>query len=59
MSTNAVEIRDLSFRYQGASELALKKVNLTVRKGEITLLVGPTGAGKSTLYMCMNGLIPI
>ena len=58
MSTNAVEIHDLSFRYQGASELALKKINLTVRKGEITLLVGPTGAGKSTLYMCMNGLIP-
>ena len=45
MSTNAVEIHDLSFRYQGASELALKKVNLTVRKGEITLLVGATGAG--------------
>lgn len=58
MSTNAVQIEDLSFRYQGARQASLRKVNLNIRRGEITMLIGPTGAGKSTLYMCLNGLIP-
>lgn len=53
-----VKIEDVSFRYAGATAPALKDVSLAVRRGEIMLLIGPTGAGKSTLYMCLNGLIP-
>lgn len=33
-------------------------MNLTVRRGEFTLLTGPSGCGKSTLCRCFNGLIP-
>src|SRR5258708_37999170 len=58
MPTNAIEIEGLSFQYSGALAPAPRDVNLTFRAGEIALLVGPTGAGKSTLYMCLNGLIP-
>ena len=58
MLTNAVEIEDLTFCYQGTRQPALRAVNLTIPRGEVAMLIGPTGAGKSTLYMCLNGLIP-
>jgi ABC-type polar amino acid transport system ATPase subunit len=34
----------------------LNAVSLTVNKGEVTALVGPSGGGKSTLLRCINGL---
>jgi polar amino acid transport system ATP-binding protein len=34
----------------------LHGVSLTVNKGEVTALVGPSGGGKSTLLRCINGL---
>jgi energy-coupling factor transport system ATP-binding protein len=58
MQKNAVVIESLTFKYASAQEPALKDIDLTFRQGEIALLIGPTGAGKSTLYMCLNGLIP-
>jgi len=58
MSDYTVEIEHLTFQYRGAAEPALRDINLTLRRGEIALLIGPTGAGKSTLYQCLNGLIP-
>jgi ATP-binding cassette subfamily B protein len=44
-----VEFRDVSFRYPGAAEAALRGVSLRVMPGETIALVGETGAGKSTL----------
>jgi ABC-type branched-subunit amino acid transport system ATPase component len=35
--------------------VALKKVNLAIRKGEIVGLIGPNGAGKTTLFNCICG----
>jgi simple sugar transport system ATP-binding protein len=35
---------------------ALREVSLTLRRGEITALVGDNGAGKSTLVRCMSGI---
>jgi energy-coupling factor transporter ATP-binding protein EcfA2 len=54
----AVQVRGLTFYYQGASEPALSDVDLVLERGEIAALVGPTGAGKSTLFMALTGLIP-
>jgi energy-coupling factor transport system ATP-binding protein len=54
----AVLVEDLSFRYSGGTEPVLRKVNLDIPQGALVLLVGATGAGKSTLYMTLNGLIP-
>ena len=53
-----LEIEDLSFKYRSRSELALKHVSLKVAKGEILLIAGASGCGKTTLARCINGLIP-
>ncbi|MEM1509636.1 MAG: ABC transporter ATP-binding protein [Thermofilaceae archaeon] len=54
----AIEVKNLSFRYLGKSEPALKNITLEVKRGEVVLLAGRSGSGKSTLIKCVNGLIP-
>ena len=46
--TGDVEYKDLSFSYQKGKEV-LKNINLKVKEKETVAVVGPTGAGKSTL----------
>jgi len=53
-----IEVKDLTFKYPNSKEPALKNVSLTVERGEIVVVMGPTGAGKSTLAYCLNGTIP-
>jgi energy-coupling factor transporter ATP-binding protein EcfA2 len=53
-----IEIKNLSYTYAGADTSALSSINLTLEKGELILLTGGTGSGKTTLCRCMNGLIP-
>ena len=38
------------------TETILDGINLSVRKGEVVVVLGPSGCGKSTLLRCMNGL---
>jgi len=52
-----LECVQVSKRFGGVQ--ALKKVNITARKGEITGLVGPNGSGKTTLLSCINGAYTI
>ncbi len=51
-------LSDLAFTYRDAPEPALNQINYRHRRGEFTVIVGETGAGKSTLCRCLNGLIP-
>lgn len=44
-----IEIRGLSFSYQGAQDLALKNIQVTIPAGKTVALVGRSGSGKSTL----------
>jgi ATP-binding cassette subfamily B protein len=54
--TGVLEAHDLSFRYQGAERRALANVTLRIEPGERLALVGPTGAGKSTLAKLLSRL---
>ena len=51
-------LSDLAFTYRDAPEPALIQINYRHRRDEFTVIVGETGAGKSTLCRCLNGLIP-
>jgi ATP-binding cassette subfamily B protein len=44
-----VEFQDVTFSYSGAEEPALAHISFTARPGEVTAIIGGTGAGKSTL----------
>ena len=54
----AIDIQNLSFRYRDRQELAISSINLQVMPGELLLLAGASGCGKTTLIRCINGLIP-
>ena len=51
-------IEGLSFRYRTRPELALDDVYLSLNRGELLLVAGASGCGKTTLIRCINGLIP-
>lgn len=54
-----IELKDVSFRYaQGATGAGLDGVDLRVRPGEVVVLTGESGCGKTTLTRVLNGLIP-
>jgi ATP-binding cassette, subfamily B, multidrug efflux pump len=44
-----VEFQDVTFSYPGAEEPALSNISFSTQPGEVTAIIGSTGAGKSTL----------
>ncbi|HOD05111.1 MAG TPA: ABC transporter ATP-binding protein, partial [Anaerolineaceae bacterium] len=56
--TPPLVIEDLSFRYRSRTDWALKHINLTVQPGQVLLIAGASGCGKTTLIRCLNGLVP-
>ncbi|MEM1575519.1 MAG: energy-coupling factor transporter ATPase [Nitrososphaerota archaeon] len=55
---SVIEFNNFSWQYAGSKNWALKEINLKIRDGEFVVITGPSGAGKTTLCLCMNGLIP-
>lgn len=53
-----IEIKELTFKYSDSKKNALENVSLTIEKGDFVGLIGESGAGKTTLCSCINGLIP-
>ena len=49
VSSPIFELKDVSFKYPGASTMALENVNLSVEEGKFYVVVGANGAGKTTL----------
>ena len=60
---SVIEISQLSYAYppllpDGQPVQVLRGIDLAVERGECLAILGPTGAGKSTLCMALNGLVP-
>lgn len=58
-----IEVDDLHYAYPPLTEggepiPVLKGVSLRVERGEFLSIMGPTGAGKTTLCLAMNGIVP-
>ncbi len=53
----AIEISHVAYRY--GQRVALDDISLTVRDGEILVLLGKNGSGKSTLFRLLSTLVPL
>jgi len=54
-----VEYVDATRLYPGTPEPAVNNLNLTIKDGELLVLVGPSGSGKSTALRMLAGLEPL
>ncbi|ULR50290.1 ABC transporter ATP-binding protein [Streptomyces deccanensis] len=53
-----IRFEDVSVTYDGAAEPTVRGVDFEVPEGELVLLVGPSGVGKSTVLGAVSGLVP-
>jgi energy-coupling factor transport system ATP-binding protein len=51
-------IEGLSFQYRTRPEKAIENISFELKPGEMLLIAGSSGCGKTTLARCINGLIP-
>ncbi len=58
MNSAMIETEHLSFTYSGGTTPALSDVCLSIETGEILGIIGPSGAGKTTLAQALSGAIP-
>ena len=58
MASDIISLKDVTFSYKGSKRHALDGITLNVKQGECVAILGPTGAGKSTLACVMNGTAP-
>ena len=56
MKNTIIEARDVCFKYEGASTLAVDHVTLDVAEGEFLAILGRNGSGKSTFAKLLNAL---
>ncbi|KUN39049.1 cobalt ABC transporter ATP-binding protein [Streptomyces longwoodensis] len=53
-----IRFENVSVTYDGAAEPTVRGVDFTIPEGELVLLAGPSGVGKSTLLGTVSGLVP-
>ncbi|WXR61397.1 ABC transporter ATP-binding protein [Peptostreptococcaceae bacterium AGR-M142] len=57
-----ISLKNISFKYQNDDEennnLELNNIDLDIKKGEVVLICGESGCGKTTITRLLNGLIP-
>jgi len=58
MPAASLVIENLSFQYRTRPEPAIENISFELKPGELLLIAGSSGCGKTTLARCINGLIP-
>ena len=58
MLDSPLVIENLSFQYRTRPEPAIQNISFELKPGEVLLIAGSSGCGKTTLARCINGLIP-
>ena len=51
----SIRIKDLSYKYAGADDYALRNINMDIKPGQIVCIAGPGDAGKTTLTNILTG----
>jgi energy-coupling factor transport system ATP-binding protein len=55
---DCVTIKNVSYHYPTGTHKSLKKINLSINKGEFVAIIGKNGAGKTTLCNVIRGFVP-
>lgn len=58
MTPSPLVVDNLSFRYRDRQGAAIHNISFEAKPGEVLLIAGASGCGKTTLIRCINGLIP-
>ena len=54
---NKLELNSIDFKYQGSRSYSIKDFNLILKRGDFVAIIGPSGAGKTTIVDIIMGLI--
>ena len=55
--TPKVEMKEVNFKYPGTEDFAVSGANLSIKPGSVVAIVGPSGAGKTTLIDLILGVL--
>jgi len=58
MTKEIIQIENLTYQYAHTDKPALVDINLSINKGEYLAIIGPCGAGKTSLAPSLNGIVP-
>jgi len=58
MKNPIVKFDRVTYSYPRTETPAIQNISFTIDAGEFVAMIGPTGAGKSTLCYCFNGVVP-
>lgn len=55
---NVLVVDQLTFRYRDRTEVSIRDICFEIKAGELLLVAGASGSGKTTVIRCINGLTP-